>query len=168
MQLDLEAVDLNTVLAAAIESVGAQRPDSRCRIEIARHLPTVCCDPVWLCEIYSNLLANAMKYTLQAVAHIEVGFIGAAETAPRPHAPAGSAGQDIFYVRDAGIGIDPRHHEQVFLLFKRLHGRDEYGDGVGAGLTVVRKLVQRHGGQVWLDSSLGAGATFYFTLPTRP
>jgi light-regulated signal transduction histidine kinase (bacteriophytochrome) len=165
MQLDLEDVDLNGVLAAAIEMVGAGRPDSPCRIDIPRPLPTVRCDPVWLCEIYSDLLANAMKYRQHAQAHIEVGHIGADEPAARPNAPAEAAGQAIFYVRDDGIGIDKRHHEQVFLLFKRLHGRDEYGDGVGAGLTVVRKLVQRHGGRVWLDSALGAGSTFYFTLP---
>jgi light-regulated signal transduction histidine kinase (bacteriophytochrome) len=168
MQLDLEEVDLNGVVAAAIEMVGAHRPDPACRIEMPRPLPTVRCDPVWLCEIYSNLLANAMKYKQRPVAHIEVGHIGATEAAARPNAPPETAGQDIFYVRDDGIGIDKRHHEQVFLLFKRLHGRDEYADGVGAGLTIVRKLVQRHGGRVWLDAALGAGTTVYFTLPGPP
>jgi light-regulated signal transduction histidine kinase (bacteriophytochrome) len=165
MRLDLEVVDPNAVLAAAIETVGAHRPDSPCRIEIARPLPNLRCDPVWLCEIYSNLLANSMKFRQHAEARIEVGYVGATEAALRPNAPAESAGQDIFFVRDDGIGIDPRHHEQVFLLFKRLHGRDVYADGVGAGLTIVRKLVQRHGGRVWLDAALGAGTTVYFTLP---
>jgi light-regulated signal transduction histidine kinase (bacteriophytochrome) len=94
-----------------------------------------------------------------------VGFIGADEAAARPNAPTASAGQDIFYVRDQGIGIDQRHYEQVFRLFKRMHGSDEYGGGVGVGLTIVQKLVHRHGGRVWIDSALGVGTTFYFTLP---
>jgi light-regulated signal transduction histidine kinase (bacteriophytochrome) len=169
LELDLEAADLNTVVADAIEMSGALRTNrgsaGQCCIEMPRPLPVVLCDPVRVCEIYSNLLTNALKYRRQADARIELGYIGADEATERPNAPAGSAAQDIFYVRDAGIGIDPRHHEQVFRLFKRMHGRDDYGGGVGAGLTIVRKLVQRHGGRVWLDSTLGVGTTVYFTLP---
>jgi chemotaxis family two-component system sensor kinase Cph1 len=142
--------------------VGAAFP---CHIAIPRPLPVVQCDPVRVCEIYSNLLSNALKYKRQPEALIQVGYIGANEVAERPNAPPATVGHDIFYVRDQGIGIDPRHHEQVFRLFKRMHGRDDYGGGVGAGLTIVQKLVQRHGGRVWLDSVLGEGSTFYFTLP---
>jgi light-regulated signal transduction histidine kinase (bacteriophytochrome) len=165
MELELEDVDLNLVLEEAVEMIGARRPESRCRIELPRPLPRVLCDPVRLREIYSNLLTNAIKYTQKAQARIEVGYLAADDAAPRPNAPAESAGQAIFYVRDDGIGIERRHHEQVFRMFKRMHGRDDYGGGVGAGLTIVQKLVQRHGGQVWLDSVLGVGTTFYFTLP---
>jgi len=169
MELQLEAADLNGVVADAIEMTGARRSDSPCRIDMPRPLPVVQCDPVRVCEIYSNLLANALKYKRHAEAHIELGYIGAGEAGARPNAPATTAGQDIFYVRDDGIGIDQRHYEQVFRLFKRMHGRDEYGGGVGIGLTIVQKLVHRHGGRVWIDSSLGVGTTFYFTLPgTRP
>ena len=168
MELELEDADLNAVLEEALEMIGARRPESRCRIEVPRPLPQVLCDPVRLREIYSNLLANAIKYTLKDEAHIEVGYLAADESAARPNAPAESAGQAIFYVKDDGIGIEPRHYEQVFRMFKRMHGRDDYGGGVGAGLTIVQKLVQRHGGQVWLDSSLGVGTTFYFTLPGLP
>ena len=165
MELALETADLNAVVADAIEMTGARRGDSHCTIEIPRPLPVVQCDPVRVCEIYSNLLANALKYKRQARALIEIGYIGAEETTARPNAPTVAAGQDIFYVRDQGIGIDSRHYEQVFRLFKRMHGRDDYGGGVGAGLTIVQKLVQRHGGRVWLDSHLGIGTTFFFTLP---
>ena len=169
MELEFEAADLNAVVSDAIEMTGARRVnghgDSPCRIEIPRPLPVVQCDPVRVCEVFSNLLANALKYKRQAEAQIEVGYIGADETAARPNAPPDAAGHDIFYVRDQGIGIDSRHYEQVFRLFKRMHGSDDYGGGVGAGLAIVQKLVQRHGGRVWLDSALGVGTTFYFTLP---
>jgi two-component system, chemotaxis family, sensor kinase Cph1 len=165
MDLELEHTDLNGVLEEALEMIGARRLESRCTIGIPRPLPAVQCDPVRVREIYSNLLANALKYRRHAAAAIEVGYIGADESSARPNAPAGSAGQAVFYVRDDGIGIEPRHHEQVFRMFKRMHGCDEYGGGVGAGLTIVQKLVQRHGGRVWLDSKLGLGTTFYFTLP---
>jgi len=94
--------------------------------------------------------------------------IAAHEVAPRPNAPAESAGQLLLYVKDEGIGIETRHYKQVFQLFKRLHGRGDYGGGVGAGLAIVQKMVQRHGGQVWLDSTPGLGSTFYFTLPGTP
>jgi chemotaxis family two-component system sensor kinase Cph1 len=165
MELELQAADLNAVVADAIEMTGARRTDSHCSIDIPRPMPVVQCDSVRVCEIYSNLLTNALKYKRGAHAYIELGYIGADEATERPNAPAASAGQGIFYVRDQGIGIDQRHHEQVFRLFKRMHGRDDYGGGVGAGLTIVQKLVHRHGGRVWIDSALGVGTTFYFTLP---
>ncbi|WP_088279532.1 ATP-binding protein [Ideonella sp. A 288] len=165
MELELEDTDLNAVLEEALEMIGARRLESRCSIGIPRPLPTVQCDPVRVREIFSNLVSNALKYKRRADTRIEVGYLAALEPGERPSAPAESAGQTVFYVRDDGIGIDRRHHEQVFRMFKRMHGRDDYGGGVGAGLTIVQKLVQRHGGRVWLDSALGVGTTFYFTLP---
>ena len=74
----------------------------------------------------------------------------------------------VHYVKDDGIGIAPEHVDHVFKMFKRLHGRDDYGGGSGAGLTIVKKLVERHGGTVWLTSVPGQGTTFYFSLPAQP
>jgi two-component system, chemotaxis family, sensor kinase Cph1 len=162
--LELQAVDLNEVLAEALEMIGVRRADNTYSADLPRPLPTVLCDRVRVREIFSNLLSNAVKYTGQISPRIEVGYLAPHEHGATALAPVETGGQTIFYVRDDGIGIAPQHFDQVFRMFKRLHGRDEFGGGVGAGLTIVEKLVQRHGGRVWLESNEGSGSTFYFTL----
>jgi chemotaxis family two-component system sensor kinase Cph1 len=161
----LESVDLNDVLAEAVDFVGSRTIDINTAVVVPRRLPTVQCDPVKCRQIFANLLSNSLKYTDAANKHIEVGYIGADEIHPRPGCQEGGQGEAIYYVADNGIGIQPRHFKQIFKLFKRLHGHDSYGGGAGAGLTIVRKLVEQHGGQVWVDSVAGQGTTFYFTLP---
>jgi two-component system, chemotaxis family, sensor kinase Cph1 len=163
--LEFQPVDFNEVVAEALEMIGVRRADNSCTIDLPRPLPTVLCDRVRVREIFSNLLSNAIKYTLQMCPRIEIGYLAPQEQTGALSAKAGTEKRTIFYVRDDGIGIAPQHFDQVFRMFKRLHGRDEYGGGVGAGLTIVEKLVQRHGGRVWVDSNEGVGSTFFFTLP---
>ena len=114
-------------------------------------LPKVLADEAQLGQIFQNLIANALKYR--------------GDAPPRIHISAAQEGDMcVFSVRDNGIGIDPQYHERVFLIFQRLHTREE-GSGTGMGLAVCKKIVERHGGRIWLESELGKGATFYFTIP---
>ena len=96
---------------------------------------------------------------------MEVGYILPSESHARPGCPDGAETETIYYVADDGIGINQKSFQQIFKLFKRLHGQGDYGGGTGAGLAIVEKLVGQHGGKVWVDSTPGCGSTFYFTLP---
>ena len=122
-------------------------------MRVPRPLPTVRCDRARVGEIFRNLVTNAVKYNDKAERWIEIGFLD----------PAGSR-PAVFTVRDNGIGIPEKHFDVIFRIFKRLHGRDQYGGGTGAGLTIVKKVVERHQGRVWVESAAGEGTTFYFTL----
>ncbi|OGR88212.1 MAG: hypothetical protein A3A86_04255 [Elusimicrobia bacterium RIFCSPLOWO2_01_FULL_60_11] len=115
----------------------------------------VCCfDRIKMREVFTNLIHNAIKYSSK-------------HSGDRPQVEIGMTGQKDHYefsVKDNGIGIDPRYHQQIFDMFKRLHSKDQY-EGTGAGLYIVKTIVEEHGGRVWVESQLGQGATFYFTIP---
>ncbi|HEV2125228.1 MAG TPA: PAS domain S-box protein [Chloroflexota bacterium] len=117
-------------------------------------LPTVYADVVQLAQLLQNLLSNAMKFADEAPPRIHVSAVPDPETEKMWR----------FAVRDNGIGISPEYQELIFVIFQRLHLRDEY-PGTGIGLAVCKKIVERHGGRVWVESAAGEGATFYFTLP---
>ena len=125
-------------------------------VRLPARLPRVRADRVQVGEILNNLIANAIKYNDKAEKWVEIGCNASPDK--------DGVTQPVFYIRDNGIGIAAQHHEAIFRIFRRLHGREEYGGGTGAGLTIVRKIVERHGGRIWLVSQPGAGATFYFTL----
>ena len=113
-----------------------------------------------------NLVTNAAKYArpdAEGGSVVEIGYLEKDEIPAAARERIGQAEQ-LFWVRDNGIGIREKHLEFVFGLFKRLHARDAHGGGSGAGLTIVRKIVERHGGTVWAESTYGEGTTFFFTL----
>jgi two-component system, chemotaxis family, sensor kinase Cph1 len=164
--LDLQETDLNDLLRLAIEVVQASRPNPQFEVRIPRLLPIVQCDPVMVNELFCNLLSNAFKYNNKAEGWAEVGYFNGAEQIEKGWIK--SRQQDsiplLFYLQDNGIGMRTHHLEIVFKLFKRLHAQEEYGGGTGAGLTIARKIVERHGGRIWVESIYGEGSTFYFTL----
>jgi light-regulated signal transduction histidine kinase (bacteriophytochrome) len=114
----------------------------------------VLADEVQLGQLFQNLLSNAIKFHSDQPPLIYVG-------AERKH------GQWQFQVRDNGIGIDPQYFERIFIIFQRLHTRNQY-PGTGIGLAISKRIVERHGGRIWIEPQPGAGTTFFFTLPIPP
>ena len=113
---------------------------------------------------FANLLSNALKYKDKAVKRVEVGYAEANDTLARVTFLSETHQQTVYYLRDNSIGIAARRFNQIVKMFKRLHGRVAYDGGSGAGLTIVRKLVGRHGGHVWFELVQEEGCTFFFTL----
>lgn len=117
-------------------------------------LPSIPVRTTHLVQLFQNLISNSIKYRSQEPLRIDVSAT--------PH----EGDRWLFRVRDNGIGIDPQYHQQVFTVFKRLHHYEEYA-GTGIGLAICRKIVEQHGGQIWVDSMPGEGATFSFILPSE-
>ncbi|MBE9007790.1 GAF domain-containing protein [Fortiea sp. LEGE XX443] len=156
----LQATNLNELLDQVIEMICASRQEAQLNIRIPRPLPTVQCDPVLLNEVLSNLIINALKYNDKTEYWVEVGYLE--EFKPQNHQKNYS--YPVFYVKDNGIGIHAHHYQTIFRLFKRLHSQEKYGGGTGAGLAISKKIIELHGGQIWVESAAGIGSTFYFTL----
>lgn len=162
-ELETESTDLDDLVAREIELLSLSRPQVSPEFRRPRPLPTLCCDPTLVRELFGNLIGNAWKYNDKAKPWIEIGYLSPTEQARQfpqrdPQLPV------LLYVRDNGIGIRDRHQQAIFRLFKRLHARDRYGGGAGAGLAIVQRIIERHGGQIWVESTYGEGATFYFSL----
>lgn len=134
------------VLQVAIKDSGA--------VIEATALPMVMGDEGQLDQLFQNLLGNAIKFRSTAPLHITV-------------AAAAEGGHWLFTVKDNGIGVEPQHAERIFQIFQRLHERGKY-EGSGIGLSIVKRIVERHGGRIWLDLTPGAGTTFHFTLMAVP
>jgi signal transduction histidine kinase len=152
VDLAIDQVELNEIVTEILDSLAISLQEDNVTVRVPRPLPAVRADRVRVGEIFYNLIVNAMKYNDKAEKHIEVGW------------REDPAGPPVFYVRDNGIGIPEKHQDSVFRIFKRLHGRDKFGGGTGAGLTIVKKIVERHHGRIWIESSAGEGTAFYFTL----
>ena len=166
LSLDCADIELGPVLVEAMEMLGARLAESQVEVRVPRPMPVAHCDRIHVREVFANLISNAAKYNDKPNPWVEIGHVGVQDTAQRPAStPVGARDDTLFYVRDNGIGIEARHQERIFAIFKRLHPHDAYGGGSGAGLTIARKMVQQHGGLIWFDSQVGAGTTFYFTLP---
>ncbi|HSW13132.1 MAG TPA: ATP-binding protein, partial [Solimonas sp.] len=151
-QLQREPTDLDALLREILEQLDFSLREKQVELRIPQPLPVIHCDRIRVGELLRNLVTNAVKYNDSEQRWIEIGY--------------GQQGAErVFQVRDNGIGIRPEHQARVFTLFERLHKRDAYGGGTGVGLTIVQKIVEMHGGRIWIESAPGAGTTFLFTLP---
>jgi two-component system, chemotaxis family, sensor kinase Cph1 len=164
-QLQMQTTNLNELLQEVIDVFHASRQQNLLDIRVPRTFPTIECDQILLNEVFSNLIANAFKYNDKPEPWVEIGYLNINEQQERGLIPKEQTlAPLVFYVRDNGIGIQQHHHKAIFKIFKRLHSQEKYGGGAGAGLAIARKIVERHGGQIWVESSFGVGSTFYFTL----
>lgn len=149
---ELELTEVDTALNRALSHLRSRIDRTGTTITHAP-LPTVLCDSTQLTQLFQNLIGNAIKFRSDRapVIHIEAQRLEDAW---------------LFSVQDNGIGIDPQFKERIFVIFQRLHTRDEY-QGTGMGLAICKKIVECHRGQIWVESELDRGATFYFTIPVR-
>jgi PAS domain S-box-containing protein len=144
-------VDMADVVRRALDNLTFHVQQTGAQVALGE-LPPVPGDRVQLTQLFQNLLSNAIKFHKDGVP-------------PRVQVDAvDDGGVVVFRVKDNGIGLDARFSQRIFQLFQRLHGREEYG-GTGIGLAVCKKIVERHGGHMWVESSPGNGATFCFALP---
>lgn len=147
-----EPTDSAAVLQQTIQDLQAAITDSNATVTFDE-LPMVMADATQLGQLFQNLISNAIKYR--------------SDDPPRIHISAHREGdQWVFAVKDNGIGIDPKYFDRIFAIFQRLHTRDEY-PGTGIGLAICKRIVERHGGRIWVESAPGQGCTFFFTLPAR-
>jgi PAS domain S-box-containing protein len=151
--LDLTEVDLSALAEETTAALQAAEPERRVELVIARRI-LVQADPQLLRMLIGNLVENAWKFT------------GPNERARIEFGVAERSGGRVFFVRDDGVGFDDRYVDKLFAPFQRLHRAEEF-PGSGIGLATVDRIVRRHGGEIWAESELGRGATFYFTLESR-
>ena len=152
-------MNLRLLVDQACTNLSAQIEKSRARVEIQPDWPTLAVDPVSICQVFQNLIGNAVKFMGPQPAPLVA--LGCRES---PGSSGAASDWEIF-VRDNGVGIPPDKHQEIFRLFARL-GLVET-DGLGVGLSTTEKIVKRHGGRIWVESQPGTGSTFQFTLPRQ-
>jgi light-regulated signal transduction histidine kinase (bacteriophytochrome) len=150
--MEISPVESGAALEQALENLKLAIAENEATIT-HDPLPVVTADESQLVRLFQNLVANALKFHGQEPLTVHVGV-------------ERKENEWLFSVRDNGIGIAPEHFEKIFLIFKRVYSREEY-PGTGVGLAVCKKIVERHGGRIWVEAEPEKGATFFFTLPAE-
>jgi len=147
-----EPTDCNTILNRVLQNLQVAIAEQGARVTF-EPLPIVMADATQLTQLFQNLIGNAIKFQGEQPAAVHI------KAEPQD-------GVWVFALQDNGIGIEPQYAERIFVIFQRLHSRTEYS-GTGVGLAICKKIVERHGGRIWVESKPGVGSTFYFTIPHR-
>ena len=159
-------VDCNVVLEGAIANLQLAIAESKA-VVTHETLPQVMADATQLTQVFQNLIANAIKFCQNQQPRIHIGVAkGDTNLDGESLNVIPSADEWLFWVHDNGIGLESQYAERIFIIFQRLHGRDKY-PGTGIGLAICKKIIERHGGRIWVESKPGQGSTFYFTIPDR-
>ena len=145
-----EAVNCNDLMEKVLHGLSSTLNEKQAQIKVDDPLPTLEGDHTQLFQLFQNLISNAVK------------FHGAERPVVKISAKRDNS-EWIFSIRDNGIGIDPEFFDRIFVIFQRLHERDAY-QGTGIGLSIAKKIVERHGGKIWVESEPGTGSIFYFSL----
>ncbi len=184
-EFPMTEASLDDILARSLELVNARLKETGVEVRVRGPLGSARCNVERLVEVFTNLITNAAKYNDKPEKWVEIGV--------QPYTPSSLRGEEqegmnggpsafgtspsvslpreeqettlpVFYVRDNGIGIAVEDLPAIFQIFRRLHGREEYGGGTGTGLTIVKRIIERHGERIWVESAPGEGSTFFFTL----
>jgi len=151
-KLVMEPSDMNPLVADVIENLNSRIQESKAIIECSS-LPIIPLNAIQISQVFQNLLSNALKFRRSETPLIRIGA-------------KKQRGEWIFSVSDNGIGMDSRYLDRIFVIFQRLHTQSEY-PGTGIGLSICKKIIERHGGRIWVESKLGEGSTFYLSLPEQ-
>ncbi len=142
------------MINSVLERLEFDVKESQAELIVQKNMPTIRCDRIKLGEVFFNLINNALKFSSKnnlKKPRVEVCYVNDTD-------------DHKFFVKDNGIGIEPQYHQKIFGIFKRLHKQSEY-EGTGVGLSIVKRIIDDHQGKVWVESDLGKGAIFYFTIP---
>ena len=150
MELKIDDVDCNEIMKTIHSFYKLALNEANAKLEI-KQLPVIKAVKPQILQLFQNMVGNALKYNESKSPEIEVGYIQEPDDYK-------------FYVKDNGIGIDPKYFEKIFIVFQRLHNKNKYS-GTGIGLSICKKIVTQHGGKIWVESEEGNGAIFYFTIP---
>lgn len=144
-----EEVNLNEVLKEVLHDLNKRITENNATVDV-QSLPVIFGDHVLLSQIFVNLISNAIKFRGETNPEITVSYQKRKD-------------EFLFSIKDNGIGIAPQYAEKIFVIFQRLHSKGSY-PGTGIGLAICKKIVERHGGEIWIESEKGKGTTFYFTI----
>lgn len=145
-------IDCSELVRDALQNLSTAIESSHTTVQVGE-LPTIHAERILMLQVFQNLIGNAVKFSDKNNPHVEISSRKEGE-------------EWIFEVRDNGIGIDPQFHDRIFGIFQRLHNREKY-QGTGIGLAVVKKIIEQYKGRIWVESSLGSGARFLFSLPEK-